>query len=429
MERIRILLVDDEEDFLTRLQMRFEHVADFELVGKARDGREALALAEERSPDVIVLDLMLPEGPDGVEVVRRLNVQGCNARILAVSNDASESYIYRLLDEGASGYLLKNETLDTIADGVRGVFHGEECWFSPRMKAKLALRQASAPSPKSANPLPKLGPQEERILEYLTRGHSNWKIHRLMGIAQNTVRNHLTHIYQKLCVDGRCEAQAWAWEHGYGDKSQRSGSNPPAPEGPIGAGPLEGGLAQLAALLEGRRIPYLLAGDVAVPRSAGSTAGEDIALVIPRHSLEQVPEIDVGGHDRDWTRARFGYLRIDLLLLGDSILTMLLKDHAAILSLGGHDVRCVSVEGQILLKLLMLPRLYKEAHFPRIALWESDIASLLFDHQSEAPQLLEKLLPHLSSAEIDLVSQILNQIQTRIGWFRSSGGTRGSSVG
>jgi DNA-binding NarL/FixJ family response regulator len=419
MSRIRLLLVDDDLGYLTRLLQHFESDFGFEIVGQAQDGREALVQAEEKNPQVIVLDMKLP-GLDGVEVVRRLRTRGSNVRVLAISNYDTDHFIYGVLDEGASGYLIKDESLDTITEGVRGVFYGDECWFSPRVRTKLSLRQARALPPKPAGVLPKLTPKEEQTLELLAKGFTNWKISRMMDITEHAVGNKLYLIYQKLGVGCRGEAIAWAYQYGYAKPSQLPADGSRTAAGPPASDSLEGELARLASLLETRRIPYLLAGDVAVPRSAGSLVGEGVALAVSHLSLSEIPELEVDGHGRDWTRVSLGAFRIDLLLPGEPVLAMLIAEHAASLSLAGSSLRCVSATGQILLKLSLLPRLYQEAHFSRVVQWESDIATLIFEHQPETGPLLEKLSSCISETDQELISQILQQIEKRINWFRSA---------
>lgn len=418
MNRIRILLVDDDLEYLARLSRRFESDSEFEVVGQARDGREALEKADKDEPDVIVLDMSMPK-LDGVQVVQRLRARGSNVRILAISNYDSDHYIYGVVDEGANGYLIKDESLDTIADGIRGVFNGEECWFSPRVRAKLALRQARVLRPRPGGDLPKLTSKEEQALELLAKGFTNWKISRALDVAENTVKNRLYDIYQKLGVGNRGEAQAWAYQYGYGRPSQLSADRSQKVGEGLRHDSPEGELAQLASLLETRCIPYLFAGDVAVPRSAGSIGGEGVALVLSRAYLLNVPELEIDGQGRDLMRARLGPFRIDLLLPSEPVLTMLIADHVASISLAGSKICCVSATGQILLKLSLLPQLLQEAHFSRVVQWESDIANLIFEHRPEIDSLQEKLSSCLSKSELLIISQSLSQIGRRIDLFRA----------
>lgn len=169
------------------------------VVAEAGDGAEALALARELQPDVVVLDIELPV-LSGVEVARAL--KGSPVRVLVFSAYAGRGFVRGLLDAGAAGYLTKDRDLAALVDAVRAVAAGEGRWLV-------------VPNP-SDDPLGKLSERERDVLGLLARGLSNEDIAQTLFLSISRVRNTLTAIYQALGVKTAREAVAWAWSHGLG---------------------------------------------------------------------------------------------------------------------------------------------------------------------------------------------------------------------
>ncbi|NNF04914.1 MAG: response regulator transcription factor [Rhodothermales bacterium] len=206
---IRVLLADDHPVVRGGIRGMLEEADDITVVGEAESGTRALELVEELSPDVLLLDMEMPEVP-GLEVARRLAEREASVRILALSAYDDDEYIFGLLDTGASGYLTKDEAPYIIVEAVRGVAHGEEGWISRRIADKMVRRRRLSLERQSAE----LSPRELEVLQHVGRGETNPEIAEQLFISEGTVKNHVSHIYEKLGIRTRAEAVAWAWEHG-----------------------------------------------------------------------------------------------------------------------------------------------------------------------------------------------------------------------
>jgi len=176
-------------------------------VGEAGDGDETIQKVIDLRPDVLVLDVSMP-GKNGIKVIRELAAMDIPVHVLVLSAYDDEEFITRMVDAGAVGYLLKREALDTIVEAVRGTAAGERGWFSRTIINKIVAAQRL--SRKLA-----LTQREKEILHYLALGWSNVMIGNELGISERTVRYHLRHIYEKIGVDSRGMAIAWAIRQGF----------------------------------------------------------------------------------------------------------------------------------------------------------------------------------------------------------------------
>ncbi len=209
---IRVVLADDHPSLRAGLRARLEKERDIEVAGEAGTGEEAFRLATELKPHVLLLDMQMP-GISGIEVARRLKAAEAPVRILALSAHDNEEYVVKLLDSGASGYLTKQEPLETIVSAVRGVAKGEEGWMS-RDASKTLIRHQLSRRTASADPARILTRREREVMMHLARGKSNQQIADELFITESTVKKHVNSIYFKLEVNSRAEAVAWAWEQG-----------------------------------------------------------------------------------------------------------------------------------------------------------------------------------------------------------------------
>jgi DNA-binding NarL/FixJ family response regulator len=201
MKAIRVVLADDHP--VVRAGIRNElRAAGIEVVGEATDGEEALRLTERLQPDVLVLDVEMP-GLAGLEVTCRLQESQPGLPILVLSAYDHNSYVFGLLEAGATGYVLKDEGLETIVMAVRAAARGET-WLSPRVAAKVTRRALG----REARPV--LTPREIDVLRLMALGKTNREIGQELGIAERTVRYYLRNIYDKLGVNTRVEAVVWA---------------------------------------------------------------------------------------------------------------------------------------------------------------------------------------------------------------------------
>lgn len=208
MAVIRVLLVDDHPVVRTGIRTLLETASDIEVVAEASGGEEVFTLLERLTPDILLLDMEMPD-LSGVEVAARLKRANRAVRVLALSAYDDEEYIHNLLQSGAAGYLTKEEAAESIIDAVRGVARGEEGWFSRR-----AVAQLSALSRQPKLDEPQLTKREQEVLVAVVAGKTNLEIGHDLGISDKTVEKHLGAIYAKLDVTSRVEAAVQAVQRG-----------------------------------------------------------------------------------------------------------------------------------------------------------------------------------------------------------------------
>ncbi|MEC3892697.1 response regulator transcription factor [Nocardiopsis alba] len=194
---MKLFLVDDHPIVRAGLIALFEGEEDIEVVGEAADGTDALRLIGLREPDVVLMDLRLAGGTDGVEVTERVLRLPRPPRVLVLTTYETDGDIMRALDAGASGYLLKDSPPDRLFEAVRTAARGETV-LSPHVAARLVRRVR--------DPLPGVTPRETEILRLLARGAGNREIAEGLFITEATVKTHLQRIYAKLGVETRTAA-------------------------------------------------------------------------------------------------------------------------------------------------------------------------------------------------------------------------------
>jgi DNA-binding NarL/FixJ family response regulator len=202
---IRVLLVDDHPAVRIGLRVLLEQAPDVTVVGEAEDGREALRLAEELTPDVAVVDCELPE-IEGAEVAREMRQQEGLVRVLALSSYDDEHYVRGMLEAGAVGYLLKEEAPQTIVTAVRTAAEGDG-YFSPGVAGKVdAWARGEPPGG--------LTQREIDVLRLVAEGYTNARIAHEMSIAERTVAFHVSNVLEKLGAESRLDAAMWAKDQG-----------------------------------------------------------------------------------------------------------------------------------------------------------------------------------------------------------------------
>ena len=209
-EPIRTMIVDDHALFRRGLEMVLDEEGDIELVGQASDGTEAVEKAAESLPDVVLMDIRMPRS-SGIEACRAMKEAAPSAKIVILTISDEEEDLFEAIRAGASGYLLKDIPLDEVADTVRAVYGGQSL-INPSMAGKLltefatlAKREADT-DPTQEVPAPRLTEREMQVLKLVARGMNNRDIAKELFISENTVKNHVRNILEKLQIHSRMEA-------------------------------------------------------------------------------------------------------------------------------------------------------------------------------------------------------------------------------
>lgn len=209
MEAIRLLLVDDHALFRKGLASMLRDQLDFEVVAEAQDGQEALAKAKELMPDVILMDIYMP-GCDGLEATRRIKEALPYVKIVILTVSEEDQNLFSAIQSGAQGYLLKKIEPGELFEMLRGVVKGEAP-ISRATGAKILNEFArQVKRGREEDPGEQLSPREREVLELLTKGSTNKEIAAALGISDNTVKNHLRNILDKLHLKNRVQAAAFA---------------------------------------------------------------------------------------------------------------------------------------------------------------------------------------------------------------------------
>ncbi len=204
-----MLVVDDQELFRRGLTMVIGALDHIELVGEAGDGKDAIDVAVRTDPDVVLLDVRMP-GRSGIQTCAELKALMPSVRIVMLTASDEESDLYDAIKSGASGYLLKDASIDEVAKAVQLVADGQSL-ISPAMAVKLLdeFKQMSRTGPTTMT-APRLTDRELEVLRLVARGHSNREIARSLFISENTVKNHVRNILEKLQLHSRMEAVMYA---------------------------------------------------------------------------------------------------------------------------------------------------------------------------------------------------------------------------
>jgi two-component system NarL family response regulator len=210
-DAIRVLIVDDHALFRRGLQMVLEGESDIDVVGEAADGHEAVELAERTTPDVVLMDVRMPRR-SGIEATRAIKDTLPSARILMLTISDEEADLYEAIKAGASGYLLKEISIDEVAAAVRAVHKGQSL-ISPSMASKLLNEFAAMvkrQDERTQVPGPRLTERELEVLRLVAKGMNNRDIGAELFISENTVKNHVRNILEKLHLHSRMEAVVYA---------------------------------------------------------------------------------------------------------------------------------------------------------------------------------------------------------------------------
>lgn len=203
---IRVIVVDDHDMVRRGLAAFLDIQPDLELVGEATNGAQALPLCKRLQPDVVLMDLIMPE-MDGVTALQTIRAKWPEIQVIALTSFPEQELVQRALRAGAIGYLLKNVTVDELAGAIRAAHHGRAT-ISP--EATQALIQTAFQPPK---PAAGLTSREAEVLSLLVEGLSNPEIADKLSVSRSTARAHVSNILTKLGADNRAEAVTLAFRH------------------------------------------------------------------------------------------------------------------------------------------------------------------------------------------------------------------------
>jgi DNA-binding NarL/FixJ family response regulator len=207
--RIRVLIVDDHAVVRMGLRAFFELLDDIEVVGEAADGSEGVAMARRLTPDVVLMDLLMPN-MDGITAIGRIKAERPETEIVTMTSFIEEEKVTAALEAGASGYVLKDAEAEEVAQAIRAAYHGE-VHLDPQVARLLAQRiRTKKVEPDLAEPLTD---REKEVLALLGRGLSNKEIGTELFISERTARTYVSNILGKLGLQSRTQAALWAVEH------------------------------------------------------------------------------------------------------------------------------------------------------------------------------------------------------------------------
>jgi DNA-binding NarL/FixJ family response regulator len=213
---IRIMIADDQALVRTGFRMILDAEPDLEVIGEAANGRAAVEIALEQRPDVVLMDIRMPE-LDGIEATRQLvsSASGASIRVLMLTTFDLNEYVYEALRAGASGFLLKDVPAEQLAAGVRVVAAGDAL-LAPSITKRLIEEFAQPPKPAPQPPpgLEELTPRELEVFKLVARGLSNAELAQQLIVSETTVKTHVARVLMKLGLRDRVQAVVLAYETG-----------------------------------------------------------------------------------------------------------------------------------------------------------------------------------------------------------------------
>jgi NarL family two-component system response regulator LiaR len=208
---ITVLIVDDHEVVRRGVRSYLETMPEFQVVGEAETGEEAVGLVLENIPDVVLMDLILP-GMDGVETTRKIKSISPRSQIVVLTSYHDDEHVFPALKAGATAYILKDMKMDRLAEAVRKAALGEVT-LHPRV-AERVLRDIRKKTEEDQTPYADLTEREIEVLKLIANGLTNTRIAEELVISENTAKGHVSNILNKLHLADRTQAAVYAWQEG-----------------------------------------------------------------------------------------------------------------------------------------------------------------------------------------------------------------------
>lgn len=211
MANITVLVVDDHHVVREGVRAMFSIHPDIEIVGEASSGKEAIELTRQYAPDVILMDLIMPE-MDGVEATRAVRLASPRSQVIVLTSYHQDEHIFPAIRAGAISYILKDVQPEALADAVRKASKGEAV-LHPRIAARV-VKEIHGSQHSELNPITTLSAREMDVLKLIAQGHNNAQIAQTLVISPQTVKRHVSNILGKLHLADRTQAAVFAWREG-----------------------------------------------------------------------------------------------------------------------------------------------------------------------------------------------------------------------
>jgi two-component system response regulator NreC len=215
MGNIKVLIADDHTILRQGIKALLDNQAGIEVIGEAKDGREALALVERLLPDVILMDIGMP-GLNGLEATRRIKKKFPGIKVLVLTMYTNEEYVFQILNAGANGYLVKETAFQDLISAIKAVYR-DEAFMSPSISKKVINRYTQGVCKTNDTTCDILTTREREILQLIAEGSSSKKIAEALFISPKTVETHRTHIMDKLNIHNRTDLVKYAIRTGIVD--------------------------------------------------------------------------------------------------------------------------------------------------------------------------------------------------------------------
>lgn len=219
---ITLIIVDDHAVVRQGVRAFFEGQAQFDVIGEAENGETAAKLAESLIPDVMLMDLIMPD-MDGVETTRRVKVVSPRTQVVVLTSYHEDEHIFPALQAGALSYILKDVRMEELAEAVKKAAQGEPS-LDPRVAARM-IQELSGARQNESNPFADLTKREMEILKLIANGMSNHEIAEELVISEYTVKGHVSNILSKLHLADRTQAAVYAWRKGVVRREHSEGSH------------------------------------------------------------------------------------------------------------------------------------------------------------------------------------------------------------